>query len=153
MFLTLLLLWIGFNGKFTMEILLFGIVLSMGICYFCSKATSYSPKWEVRLLSMMPALFGYVLNLAWEVLKANWAVARIILSPKADAAPVLVEFNPRFKYEHNWVILANSITLTPGTITARMEHGELTVHCLVPEMATDIRDCSFVKRLRGMEAK
>lgn len=151
MFLAMLLIWIGFNGKFTLEILLFGVALSAAICIFCSKTTGYRLRWELRLLATLPAVLGYALNMIREVLLANLAVAKLILSGK-EPKPMLSEFNPHFMRDSNWVVLANSITLTPGTITARMEHGQLTVHCLVPEMAEGLDRSSFVTRIRKMEA-
>lgn len=153
MFLLLLLVWIMFNGRFTLEILLFGLVLSLAICFFCSKATGYRFGWERRLFRMLPFYVRYAFNLVIEVVKANIGVARIVLSRKAEVAPMLAVFRPSFRRDHSEVLLANSITITPGTITARLEHGELTVHCLTPDMAKDIDQSSFVRLINRMEAK
>lgn len=63
----------------------------------------------------------YLFVLIIEVIKANLDVAKIVLSPKIDVDPVVVNFKTKLKSDLGRVILANSITLTPGTITMVME--------------------------------
>ena len=71
----------------------------------------------------------YLGNLLWETLKAAAAVGRLALTPGAHPEPVLVEFRSGLQSEALNVILANSITLTPGTITMEIaEEGEQTYY-------------------------
>ena len=51
------------------------------------------------------------------------------------------------------MVLANSITLTPGTITVTLEEDEYLVHCLDRELGEGIESCSFEKRLEELERK
>ena len=62
-------------------------------------------------------------------------------------------FSVRLKKEWTRAMLANFITLTPGTITAFLEDDIYTVHCLDKELAEGIEDCAFVKILTELEAE
>jgi multicomponent Na+:H+ antiporter subunit E len=82
----------------------------------------------------------YVPWLAWEIVKANVDVARRILSPELPIAPRVVRVRASQKSELTRVIFANSITLTPGTISMDVEGDEVVVHALHAEAARGVRD-------------
>ena len=65
--------------------------------------------------------------------------------------PVIVKVHTNLKTETAKVILANSITLTPGTITVSLTGQELLVHCLDKSLAEGMEDSAFVKLLEEME--
>lgn len=94
----------------------------------------------------------YAAVLIVEILKANWQVLFFIMTPKYQVEPRIIHFTSSLKTEMARVILANSITLTPGTITIRMEGNELYVHCLDKNFAEGIADSIFVELLEKMEA-
>ena len=79
-------------------------------------------------------------------------MARLALTPSAQPEPVLVDFHSGLHRESLNVVLANSITLTPGTITVRQENDLFSVHCLRGEYAKGINASGFIKLLRRMEA-
>ncbi|KDR94576.1 multicomponent Na+:H+ antiporter subunit E [Peptoclostridium litorale DSM 5388] len=95
----------------------------------------------------------YIFLLIREVIMANVAVAKIVLSPKMEISPEIVEFESRLKSEFLRVVLANSITLTPGTITIDMQDGMYTVHCLKEEFARGLFDSEFEKILLKIEGE
>ena len=144
-------LWLIFNGKVTLEIVLFGIVLSTAVYLFCWKFLEYSPKRELRALRLLPQGIGYFFVLVWEIVKANCAAIALIVSPKYEVEPVLVTFRTNLKTDLAKTILANSITLTPGTITVELTDDEFKVHCLDKEMAEGLSDSVFVRLLMKME--
>ena len=77
--------------------------------------------------------YRFVVYLAWlvgEVFRANVRVARIILSPSLPISPIVVPFQAHQKTDLCKVIYANSITLTPGTITTGVEGDMLRIHAL-----------------------
>ena len=86
-----------------------------------------------------------------EVIKANFVAIRLIVSPKYEVEPVLVTFRTDLKTDLARTVLANSITLTPGTITVELTDNEYKVHCLDKEMAEGMDESVFVKLLRKME--
>ena len=65
--------------------------------------------------------------------------------------PVIVHVHTNLKTEIARVILANSITLTPGTITVSLTDDDLLVHCLDKSLAEGMEDSAFVKLLEEME--
>ncbi len=86
-----------------------------------------------------PRLFLYLLWLLREVAKANIQVLRVVLHPRLPIDPVLVRFRAHLTSDLAKTILANSITLTPGTITVEVRGDEFLVHSLLgPEVTRDI---------------
>ena len=77
---------------------------------------------------------------------------QLALSFKNEIDPVIVKFTTDLKTDVAKVVLANSITLTPGTITIKLEGSELVVHALDVELVEGIDESVFVKMLRKMEA-
>jgi multicomponent Na+:H+ antiporter subunit E len=75
--------------------------------------------------------FLYSFWLLREIAMANWQVVKIVLDPKLPIDPVLIRFDSSVTSDLGITILANSITLTPGTITVEVEQGEFLVHALV----------------------
>jgi len=144
-------LWLIFNGKVTLELVLFGIVLSVAVYLFCWKFLEYSPKRELLALRLLPQGIGYFFVLVWEVIKANCRAISLIVSPKYEVEPLLVTFRTPLKTDLARTVLANSITLTPGTITVELTDDEFKVHCLDKEMAEGIENSVFVRLLMKME--
>ncbi len=144
-------LWLVFNGKVTPELVLFGIVLSLAVYLFCWKFLEYSPKKELLALRLLPQGIGYFFVLVWEVVKANCSTISLIVSPKYEVEPLLVTFRTPLKTDLARTVLANSITLTPGTITVELTDEEFKVHCLDKEMAEGIENSVFVQLLLKME--
>ena len=151
MFLLLLLIWIIFNGNITVEILCFGIAISIAVCIFLTKFAGYSLKKELTLVTKLPYIIWYVLVLVAEIVKANLVCARLIVKGSKRISPVLVSFQSPLKSELLSTVLANSITLTPGTISVSVNDGVFNVHCLDKSLYEGINDSSFVRILKRME--
>jgi multicomponent Na+:H+ antiporter subunit E len=75
--------------------------------------------------------FLYSFWLLREIAIANWQVVKIVLDPKLPIDPALIRFDSTVTSDLGITILANSITLTPGTITVEVEQGEFLIHALV----------------------
>jgi multicomponent Na+:H+ antiporter subunit E len=67
-------------------------------------------------------------------------VAKRVLNPQLPISPVVIEFESRLKGDLAKVVLANSITLTPGTLTVDIRGDTFFVHCLAEEYAKDLLD-------------
>lgn len=151
MLLLFFLVWLIFNGAVTTEIVIFGIVIAAVMFAFICKFMDYSIHKEIMLIKMSGFFVVYVYNLIIEILKANLAVIRLILSQNEVAVPKMISFRTTLKTKLARVLLANSITLTPGTITVSLHEDELIVHCLDESMAEGMEDSVFVKMLEKME--
>ena len=143
--------WIIFNGAVTLEILVLGVLTSAVMFWFVCRFMDYSVEKERNFYRKVPLFAHYILVLLKEILKANAAVFRMILTRKETIEPVLVHVHTDLKTETARVILANSITLTPGTITVSMTDRQLLVHCLDKSLADGMEDSVFVELLRKME--
>lgn len=91
--------------------------------------------------------------LAWEIVKANIVVAKIILDPKLPISPVLFSLKSSQKTELGGVIYANSITLTPGTVTVDIVGDRLEVHALTREAAADLENGEMDRRVTRVEGE
>lgn len=151
MLLLFFLVWLIFNGAITTEIVIFGIVISLLMFAFICKFMDYSLRKEKKLLMLSGYFLLYVLILIKEVLKANMEVVRMIISRDVVVQPVMVSFQTSLKSRFCRAILANTITLTPGTITVSLEDSELIVHCLDKSLAEGMENSVFVEMLEKLE--
>ena len=145
------LLWVIFNGSFTLEICVFGIIISSVLLAFCCKFMEHSIKKEILIYKKSFLFMGYVFVLVKEIVKANFAVIGMILSQREEIQPKLVNFHSDLRTTTGKVFLANAITLTPGTITVILEGNEYTVHCLDESLAEGMNDSIFVDYIERME--
>ena len=144
--------WIIFNGQITLEITIFGVIFSLLITLFCVKYMDYDLKGELKMIKKLGLFIKLFIVLVLEIAKSNEQLLYWIFSDKYRMEPVLVTFNVDLKKDWTRALLANFITLTPGTITAFLEDDIYTVHCLDKELAEGIEDCSFVHILKELEA-
>lgn len=151
MFLLFFLYWVIFNGQLTLEIGIIGLFVAGLLYAFLCKFMDFSPKKDLQILQYALFLFLYVLVLLWEILKANFATIRMIFTSRYEREPVLVTFHSHLKSPMMRVILANSITLTPGTITVSLEEDTFVVHALDKDFTEGIEDSVFVRMLKKME--
>lgn len=153
MFFLFFFVWIILNGRITVEIVIFGLILSAVLFYFICRFMDYSMKKELMLFHLIPLFFQYFYVLIQEIVKANLCVLKIIISPEIQPEPALVYFGTDLQSELSKVILANSITLTPGTITVSLEDNRFCVHCLDRVLAEGMENSVFVELLKKMEAE
>ena len=153
MFLLFFFVWIVFNGKITAEIVWLGLVVAAFVFWFICKFMDYSIQKEKLFYKKIGSFSAYIYLLIKEIISANMTVFHMILTQREQMEPVLVTFRTNLKTEVARVILANSITLTPGTITVSIEEDELTVHCLDKSLAEGIEDSIFEQRLKELESE
>lgn len=151
MFFLFFLVWIIFNGAVTEEIVVFGLVISAAMYAFSCKFMNYSIKKDIGYGKKCFRIIQYMCILVWEIVKANFAVIKLITSSRYELEPVLVRFKTDLKTKQARVVLANSITLTPGTITVTLEEDEYVVHCLDKELAEGMNHSKFVELLEKIE--
>ena len=100
-----------------------------------------SPLRTVRFLIYIPYLL-------WEIIKANIAVSAVILRPSMPIEPTVTRVNARVRSGLPLTALANSITLTPGTLTVRANNQQLLVHTLIPAAREDLFDGGLERGIR-----
>jgi len=130
----LILLWLGLSGIMEPLILILGaisIFLSVGLAARLGIVDRETSPYH-RIL----AFLAYTPYLISEILKANLTVLKAILKPELDIQPTLVKVPSTCKTDLGKVIFANSITLTPGTVTLRVDDDSMLVHGLYEADAT-----------------
>ncbi|MCG6859990.1 MAG: Na+/H+ antiporter subunit E [Chromatiaceae bacterium] len=124
---SIMLVWILLNASLSPEVLLVGALVATLLVVmfpthgFLFAGTRFSP--ETPLL-----VFGYLSLFTRELVKSNLDVARRIISPEVRINPGIVEVKTKLKHPTYRLILANSITLTPGTLTVEMIDDSLFIH-------------------------
>lgn len=111
----------------------------------------YNPKTEWKRIRKCGKGIRYLFLLIREIIKANVQVLHYIFTLKEEVEPAIITFKTDLKTENAKVALANSITLTPGTITVSLKDNTYEVHCLDKELSEGIEDSCFVKLLKEME--
>lgn len=141
--------WFLWSGHTEPLLLAFG-VFSVGIVtLLASRMNVIDEESEPYELGLRPLL--YVPWLLWEIAKANLHVARVILTPSLPVHPRLLRIRATQKSNLGRVILANSITLTPGTVTLDVRDGTLLVHALTPKSADGLLSGDMDRRVTWLE--
>lgn len=145
------LIWVIFNGQITLEITLFGLAIAAAVYAFTCRFLDWSPSKDLMLIKKSGLLLAYIGLLIREIIKANMAMIRMTVAPDIEPDPVIVRIHTKLQSKTARVLLANSITLTPGTITVFLEEDELTVHCLDRSFSEGLEGSSFEQALLRIE--
>ena len=136
-----LLFWLGLNGRLDSGILVSGGVVVAITATFHVKSAVFGD------LKLSPkALFAFIV---WfvvfviELIKSNIDVMFRVIAPKVKIKPAIVEVKTRLKSPMGRLALANSITLTPGTLTADIKGDSLYIHW-IDASSTDVEGATKV---------
>ena len=131
-FLILFILWIVFSGRFDGFHITLGLISSAIVAAISGDLMFTSPQ-PGRIFSLWLRLFTYVPWLIYQIFLANVHVMYLVFHPKMMELinPQIIEFESRLKSDYARTTFANSITLTPGTITVNVTVlGRFSVHCI-----------------------
>jgi multicomponent Na+:H+ antiporter subunit E len=151
LFVFLVLFWLLLSGYFTAFLLAAGVGSALAVVGFAQRMDVVDH--EGHPIHLGPRALLYWPWLAKEIVKSAWAVSRVILDPKLPISPTLVRFTPTQKTDVGLVIHAQSITLTPGTITIEAQPHEFLVHGLTREGAHGCIDSEMDRRVRACESR
>ena len=125
-FLVLYILWIALAG-FSTEELLVGAIVSLIVAYLI-KSTSVYDFGAKFIVQAFKFIFMYLPLFIFKLIQANISLAKIVLDPKLPINPGFVTISTGLTGDVSKLILANSITLTPGTLTVDVNEDELLIH-------------------------
>ena len=152
MFVLFFAVWILLNGRLTWETAAFGAVISALLYWFCCRFMGYSLRRDRAIFRKLGKLVRLFAVLLVEIVKANLAVLPYIYGKGRKPDSVVARFTTdRVTTEGGQVLLANCITMTPGTITGSLKDGVYLVHCLDRSMARGLDDSVFVDVIRKWE--
>ena len=144
-FFILLLFWVIFSGKFDAFHLSLGVVCCALVSYLSHDLFFHDLSGKNNLRKTGRFIL-YIPWLIYQIVLANLHVAYLVLNPKA-IRPEIIKFKTRLKSDFSMVTLANSITLTPGTITMDIINGEFYVHALSQKVADDLMTGEMEQRV------
>jgi len=144
----LLLVWLLLSGHFTPMLIGLGVA-SCALVVFITTRMDVVDR-EGHPIHLTWGALTYWPWLFVEILKANIDVMRRVLSPKLDISPTLVRVRASQKSDLGQVIYANSITLTPGTISIDVADGQILVHAISREGAEALIEGGMDRRVSQM---
>lgn len=142
-------LWYVLSGHSEALILGFG-ALSVGLVALLARRMGLIDA-EGFPIQILPGLPRYATWLCARIIESNIAVARLILDPRLPIHPSRVRLTAASRSDVARVCYANSITLTPGTITLGIDDADLEVHALTVEAAADLERGAMNSQVARLE--
>ncbi len=138
-FVIMLIFWIILSGMFDAFHLTLGVICCLLVANFSGKMLFEGPRVEVRARQIIGMLL-YGPWLLWEIVLSSLQIAYIVLHPQMldKMDPQLIRFKTKLKSNFARVTFAQSITLTPGTITVSLQNDEMTVYALTRSAADSL---------------
>ena len=140
--------WLVLSGHYTFFIISLGILSSALVVSIMQRMDLIDH--EGHPIHLTWRAFTYIPWLMIEIIKANIDVLKLILSPSLPATPTLFRVKASQTTDLGKVIYANSITLTPGTISVDIANGEILVHALTRAGAEDLMNGEMDRRVTRM---
>lgn len=152
LFLSLFIFWIILNAELSFEIMLLGLFLCLAVYILSLKLLRKSLKDDFAELLHLPCFLLYFSLLIYEIILSSLYVIKVVLSPKLNIDPGLVEFEAGLKKKKVQYFYATSITLTPSTYSVGLRDGIFYVHYL-DRRRHDHQDCTLREKLKEIEGK
>ena len=143
--------WILMSGHFTPFLLGAGAAASALVVWFVHRMEMADR--EGHPVHLGPSALGYWPWLAKEILKSALDVSKVILDPRLPASPTVVRFRPSQRTVVGLVTHANSITLTPGTLSVEVGPERFLVHGLTRDSANAAVDSDMDRRVERFERR
>ena len=136
LFVVLITIWLLWSGHYTA--LLTGLGLFSCMIVLLAVRRMGVVDQETAPFELGPRLVLYLPWLIVQIVKSNIDVARLVLNPRLPIRPHLIRVRPGQHSNVGRVVYANSITLTPGTVTVGFSNDELTIHALTDDAAEGV---------------
>ena len=147
LFIVLFGFWLLMSGYYTPLILSLGVISCLLCVYLTIKGKFLDN--ETLPIYFFPRLIQYTLWLIKEILKSNIQTAKVIIMKSED--PELFSVKATQKTNEGKVTYANSITLTPGTVTTQIKNDIFEVHALTKDFGDDVRSSEMDKMVTWLE--
>ncbi len=148
-FAVLYLFWLVLSGYFTVFLMSAGAACAIAVVWFARRMEVIDA--EGHPVQLGWRIVAYWIWLSKEIAKSAWEVSRIIVDPRLPISPTMISFKPTQKTTVGLVIHANSITLTPGTITIDAAKDEFMVHALTRAGADGVTSGDMDRRVSACE--
>jgi multicomponent Na+:H+ antiporter subunit E len=145
----LLVLWLLASGHYTVLLISFGVASCAGVVLLCSRMGIVDA--EGMPVHLLGRAIRYIPWITYQVVMANFDVAQRVLLPWAKITPKLLEVVATQKTDLGRVLYANSITLTPGTVSILVIGDRITVHAIAKEAADSLEEGEMDRRVTRLE--
>ncbi|WP_207062968.1 Na+/H+ antiporter subunit E [Motiliproteus sp. SC1-56] len=145
---TLYLFWLVLSGHFSGFFLLLGAISSL-LVLFCLRRMDRVDR-SPGFVPPAPGLFAYGAWLLWSVVRSNIDVARRIWDPSLPIDPQWRPLKVALTKPFGRALYANSITLTPGTLTTDVHPGHFNIHCLSEAAMEELEEGEMERRIRRL---
>jgi multicomponent Na+:H+ antiporter subunit E len=145
----LFLFWLALSGHYTAFLVGSGVASAVLCVFIAARMGVVDP--EGHPVHLLPGALTYFPWLWWEIAKSAWAVSKLILNPRLPISPTMTQVAASQKTTVGVATYANSITLTPGTITTEVKGNVLTVHALTRDGALDLEGGGMDARVTRFE--
>jgi len=142
-------LWFLLSGYFVALLLAFGLASAVLVVVIALRMHIIDQ--ETHPIHLHSAIIFYWIWLTWQIIKSNIDVARCILDPRLPISPNLRRLKVTQKTDLGLVSYANSITLTPGTVSVGVERDSILVHALTREAAAALATGEMDRRVTRIE--
>jgi len=149
-FLTLFAFWLLLSGHYTGFLMTAGILCSLGVVLFARRMGIVDQEGHPVDL-IVPALFAYWPWLVKEIFTSALQVTAIILNPRLPISPTMLRVRATQKTDVGRTTFANSITLTPGTISVEVGEDQILVHALTRDAALGLADGEMDRKVTRFE--
>ena len=140
--------WLLWSGLFKPLLLGLGAFSCLLTAYLARRMGYFDN--EVFALRFGPRLMGYWAWLAKEIARSSFEVARIVLNPRLPISPQVFEIKATATHPVDQTMLANSITLTPGTLALDVDNGVILVHSLTKSGADELITGEMDRRVAAL---
>jgi len=151
LFATLFGVWLAWSGHYTPFLVGVGAACSASVVWIARRMGLVDR--EGVPYEIVPRTLLYMPWLLWEIARANVDVAKRILAPGMPIRPHLIRSRALQRSDLARAIYANSITLTPGTVSIAIEGDDVIVHALTDEAAKDVLGDEMNRRVAGLEKR
>lgn len=142
--------WLALSGHYTAFLVTLGAASAILCTYLAVKLRIVDETYAFHLL---PRALLYWPWLVWEILKSSWSVSLTILNPRLPISPTLLRVKAGQKTQVGIATYANSITLTPGTLTVAVDGNDLLIHALSSSGADDLETGRMDARVSRFEGE
>ena len=141
--------WLALSGHYTPMLVTAGAVCAVACVFAAIRMRAADP--EGHPIELFRGAITYFPWLFLEITKSGWSVTKVILDPSLPISPTMTVVRASQKTPAGMATYANSITLTPGTITVGVDGDEFTVHALVRDGADDLEGGGMDRRVSQFE--
>ena len=145
-FILLYAFWLMLSGKYDLFHMTLGVICTLIVSLITHDLLFANVRGgDIRLT--IGRFLLYIPWLLYQIVTSNFHVAKLVLKPNMSIDPKVIKFKTKLESDISWVALANSITLTPGTITMNIHDGEFFIHALDQKVADDLKSGEMEDRI------